>query len=277
MKRILMVATAALCLFASSCGGDDSSDPSSVSIKASGPKGKVSFEVPDEVDAGAAEITLENGSEEGTDAQLLRVEGDRTENEVLGELLKAVKGDPVADWLIAAGGPDLTAPGDSTTVTEDLVAGTYYIVGTEGQPATPLTSFEVSGDDGADLPDADATVDATEYTFTSDGDLPSGESKLLLDNTGATWHHFLVAKLADGKTIDDAKKFLTTEGDAGGPPPFEGENPIESTVLDAGESQLVTANLKPGKYAFFCFLSDKQTGGPPHVVKGMVSEIDVSE
>ena len=277
MKRMLIPAAMALCLFAAACGSDDSSDPSSVSITASGPKGKVTFDVPDKVDAGAAEITLDNQAEEGTDAQLLRVEGDYTEDQVIGELLKAVKGEPVADWLIAAGGPDLTAPGDSTTVTEDLSAGTYYVVGTEGQPATPLSSFEVSGDGGADLPEADATVDAQEYTFTSDGDLPSGESKLLLDNKGATWHHFLVAKLADGKTIDDAKKFLTSEGDAGGPPPFEGENPIESSVLDAGESQLVDANLSPGKYVFFCFLSDKQTGGPPHVVKGMVSEIDVAE
>ncbi len=30
----------------------------------------------------------------------------------------------------------------------------------------------------------------------------------------------------------------------------------------------------PGKYAFCCFIADQQ-GGPPHVVKGMVSEVAV--
>ena len=48
-------------------------------------------------------------------------------------------------------------------------------------------------------------------------------------------------------------------------------------MIDGGESQVVDVNLAPGKYAFFCFISDKQTGGPPHVVKGMVSEAEVTE
>ena len=47
-------------------------------------------------------------------------------------------------------------------------------------------------------------------------------------------------------------------------------------MLEGGTSQVVTANLEPGKYAFFCFISDK-AGGPPHVVKGMVSEVNVEE
>jgi hypothetical protein len=46
--------------------------------------------------------------------------------------------------------------------------------------------------------------------------------------------------------------------------------------MDGGVSQIVDANLEPGSYAFFCFISDK-TGGPPHVVKGMVSEVSVEE
>ena len=48
-------------------------------------------------------------------------------------------------------------------------------------------------------------------------------------------------------------------------------------MIDGGRSELVTANLEAGSYAFFCFVSDKQTGGPPHVVKGMVSEVEVTE
>ena len=45
-------------------------------------------------------------------------------------------------------------------------------------------------------------------------------------------------------------------------------------MLEGGTSQQLDVNLQPGRYAFFCFISDKQ-GGPPHVVKGMVSEVTV--
>jgi hypothetical protein len=45
-------------------------------------------------------------------------------------------------------------------------------------------------------------------------------------------------------------------------------------VIEGGESQLVTADLEPGRYALLCFISDRQ-GGPPHAVKGMVDELEI--
>ena len=33
--------------------------------------------------------------------------------------------------------------------------------------------------------------------------------------------------------------------------------------------------LKAGKYAFVCFISDR-AGGPPHVAKGMINEVVVA-
>ena len=140
-----------------------------------------------------------------------------------------------------------------------------------------LTKFTVTGDSDAELPEADGTVSAVEYSFSGEG-LKAGEQTLLLDNQGGTWHHFLASKLNDGATIEQAKEFLERQGQGGGPPPLDIENSaVESTVIDGGRSELVTANLETGSYAFFCFVSDKQTGGPPHVVKGMVSEVEVTE
>ena len=46
--------------------------------------------------------------------------------------------------------------------------------------------------------------------------------------------------------------------------------------MDGGKAES-SANLEPRECAFFCFVSDKQTGGPPHVVKGMVSEVEVTD
>ena len=48
--------------------------------------------------------------------------------------------------------------------------------------------------------------------------------------------------MAASKVLGQAKKFLESEGQGGGPPPFDIENnAIESSVIDAGKSELVTA------------------------------------
>lgn len=278
----ILAVTAAAAVVAG-CGGDDdddSSEPSKVTIDATGTKGDVTLTATEEAAPGAAEIELTNNTDiPDLDGQLAFVaEGEeRSDEEVAGELAKAERSEPVADWFLAGGGPGSTAPGESSTVTQELEAGTYYVL-PSGADQQPLTKIAVSGDEnGAELPEADGEVDAAEYAFTSDG-LPSGESKILLDNKGGTWHHFLASPLKPDATIEQAKEFLSSEGQGGGPPPFAGEeNPVSSTVMDAGVKQVVDLNLEPGRYAFFCFVADKQTGGPPHVVKGMVSEVEVTE
>ncbi len=278
-----VLALAAAGLIVAGCDDDeDSKDPSTVAIEATGAERSLKFEAPEEADAGAAEIELTNSTElEEVDAQLAFVaEGEEySDEEVIAELNKAFKGMPVADWFQAAGGPGPTAAGETQTVTTELQAGTYYVLGGEDLPKPPLTKFTVSGDDGAELPDADATVSAVEYSFTGEG-LKAGEQSLLLENTGATWHHFLADELKPDATIEQAKEFLLSDGEGGGPSPFAGgdnaESAVSSTVLDAGRSEIVDVDLEPGRYAFYCFIGDK-AGGPPHVVKGMVSEVTVSE
>ena len=270
----------AAALIAVGCGSDDDGDEDlqKVAIEATGEQGNVTVEAPTEAEAGAAEITFTNSSKvEDIDGQLVFTSEDHTDEEVSAELAKAVRGQPVAAWFQGAGGPGPAAPGESSTVTQELEEGTYYVVSDE-ESKPPLTKIEVSGDGGADLPDGDATVSAVEYSFSADG-LKAGEQSVLFDNKGGTWHHFLAAQLKPDATIDDAKKFLTTQGEGGGPPPFVGNldagTPVSSTVLDGGKSQLVDLSLEPGNYAFFCFISDKEEGGPPHVAKGMVSEVTV--
>jgi hypothetical protein len=281
-RATALLAALALSAGAAACGDDDeSSDPTSVEIEASGSKGAVEITAPSEADAGPAEITLTNNTDSDQDGQLAFVaEGEsRSDEEVLAELQKATRGQPVADWFQAAGGPSTAAKGESSTATIDLEAGTYYVVPqTQEDPETAgLTKFTVTGESDADLPEADGTVNAVEYSFSGEG-LKAGEQTLLLDNKGGTWHHFLAAKLNDDATIEQAKEFLESEGQGGGPPPLNIEDTaIESTVMDGGKAELVTANLEAGSYVFFCFISDKQTGGPPHVAKGMVSEVEVSE
>ena len=273
---LAIVATAAL---VAGCGSDDdddeSSEPSSIALEASGTAKAQELTAPSEAEAGPAEITFTNNTDGNLDGQLIYVpEGeDHSDEEVIAELDKAVNSRPVADWFQGGGGPGFVDKGGSTTVTQDLEAGTYYFVpGSEGAEA-PLTKITVTGESDAELPEADATVNAAEYTFTADGPLKAGEQSVLLDNIGGTWHHFQVFPMKPNATIDQVKQFFETEE---GPPPFSENLPIESTVMEGGTSQLVDANLEAGNYAFVCFIADK-AGGPPHFVKGMVSEIEVTE
>ena len=276
-----VLATAAIGGVLASCGGDDDDDggstPSSLQVTASGGKADLGFEVDaTELPAGATEIELVNDSQVEIDGQLIYTAEEHGDDEVIAEFGKAMEGGPVADWFEGGGGPGATQPGESSAVTQELHTGSYYVVGSAGgPPSTPLARIEVTEDGDAELPEADGTVEAVDYSFS--GELSAGPNTLLLENNGEQWHHFLAARLLDGSTIEDARKFFETEE---GPPPFEqgadqsGE--VQSTVLEGGTSQIVNADLVPGTYAFYCFISDKE-GGPPHIVEGMLSEVEVTE
>ena len=275
-----LVAFVAVIVIIAGCGGDDTGSPTSVAIEASGSAGSLSFEAPAEVPAGAAEIEFTNSSSvDALDAQLVYVAEEQSDEDVVAELRNAIQGKAVADWFAGGGGVGETPNGETGSVTQELQPGTYYVAGGNEPPSLPLTKIEVSGDDGAELPEADATITAEDYSFSGEG-IEAGDRTLLLNNAGEQWHHFLGARLKDDATIEDAQEFLESEGEQSGPPPFEegsdGANELGSTVLEGGTSQVVDVDLEAGRYALFCFISDKQ-GGPPHVALGMVSEVTVEE
>ncbi len=280
-RSALLAATslAVVAMFAAGCGDDDDdggdSEPASIALEASGTEQDLELTAPSEAEAGPAEITFTNNTDGNLDGQLVFVpEGeDHSDEEVITELDKAVSSQPVADWFQGGGGPGFVDKGASASVTQDLQAGTYYFVpGSEGAQA-PLPKITVTGESDGELPEADGTVSAAEYTFTTDGPLKAGEQSLLLDNIGGTWHHFQAFPMKPDATIDQVKQFFETEK---GPPPFTEPLAVESTVMEGGTSQLVDVDLDAGNYAFVCFIADK-TGGPPHFVKGMVSEVEVTE
>jgi len=226
---------------------------------------------PKSAEAGVAEITLKNEAKRGNDLQLIRVEGDHSAQEVVEAFGKASEGQPFPDWFLAGGGVGGTGPGKTATVTQVLQPGTYYALSTEGRPSPEsLAVVEVSGEESGDeLPEADATVTAVEYGFDAEA-LPSGKIEVDFENDGAQPHHLLASRLIGDSTAADVERFFKTEK---GKPPLREENQA-TAVIEGGEGQTVTLDLKPGRYAFYCFISDRQ-GGPPHAFKGMVDEFEV--
>ena len=294
MRRSLALITSALVLGSLSlaaCGGDDdeggssepaaAAKPTAISLTATEQGDRVSLKLTGEPKPGPATISFTNDGKAEHEAQLLRTEGDHSQKEMLAALEGAGSGKPIPEWLRAAGGPGPIKPGSSTAVDVTLEPGTYYALDTgttEGEGGGKpfyalgaLTRFEVSGEKaGGKLPAAEATVSAKEYSFDAQG-LKAGPNKIAFDNVGAEPHHMIVAPMAPGATLADVKKFFRTEK---GPPPLNFEEVVGTSVIDGGTAENVELELKSGKYALLCFISDR-AGGPPHVAKGMISEATV--
>lgn len=263
---------ALIAMTVAACGSDE--DAQELTFTLSGDGKAAEFTVPASADPGLAEITFENEGKGESDLQLIRVEGDRSPEEVVEGLGKAMQGQAFPDWFFAGGGVGPTPAGETRTVTQVLEPGTYYAFDTEGIEGPPdpksVTGVEVSGDASDEEVEGDATVSAFEYGFEADS-LSEGATEVAFDNTGTQPHHIVYAPLSGDATAEDVEKFLDGEK---GKPPFD-EKEVENTaVIEGGESQLVTLDLNSGRYVLLCFISDRQ-GGPPHVVKGMVDEVEV--
>ena len=269
MASILAAALAAAVLAA--CGDEEAQ---TLTFTLSGDGNAAKFTVPESAEAGEAEITFQNEGKGDSDMQLIRVEGDRSAEEVVEGLGKAIRGQAFPDWFFAAGGVGPTPPGESRTVTQVLEPGTYYAFDTEGSEGPPdaksVTSVEVSGEASDEALEADGTISAFEYGFEGEG-LASGATEVAFENSGSEPHHIVYAPLSGDATAEDVEEFFDSEK---GKPPFEEKETKNTAVIEGGESQLVELDLKPGRYVLLCFITDRQ-GGPPHAVKGMVDEVEV--
>ena len=116
-------------------------------------------------------------------------------------------------------------------------------------------------------------MQAFEYSFKTEG-LKKGKNTILFENTGAQPHHLVCradqARQRRSPTSRSAFQTAVRHGRR------SAKRRPSTAVLEGGTGQVVDARTSPksGKYALLCFLTDRQ-GGPPHVAKGMVAEVDV--
>jgi plastocyanin len=271
LRAALGVALAALTTLALAACGDEEEQALTYSLTTQGKESVVSG--PGTADAGLAEITLDNEADREAELQLIRVEGDHSAQEVIDALGGVVEGKPFPDWFFAGGGVGTTKAGQSQTVTQVLMPGTYYAVDLEGEgppKAENVPAIEVSGEESGGEVEADATVTAIEYGFESE-QLPSGEVEIDFENAGNQPHHMIASKITGDAGAEEVEEFYKTEK---GEPPLQDKGTQSTAVLEGGEAQAVTFDLEPGRYAFYCFIADRE-GGPPHALKGMVDEVEV--
>ena len=280
LQHALATLLIALAMPLAACGDDDddadgggdsggAAKPTRVALELKPTGKKTTMEGPDSVKAGVARITFKNSTKGGGGAQLIRIEGNHTAEETLkaGEAW-GDKGKALPEWMRLEGGVPNTGPGKQTAVTQSLAPGKYLAADIE---SNAVAEFEVTGEASGEIEAPASRIDAAEYSFTATG-LKAGQGDVAFDNKGREPHFVVGLPLKPGKTIEDAKKFFATE-DAKGEPPVDENDPsaFDTAVFDGGRKQVLSLELKKGKYALLCFIPDRK-GGPPHVAKGMISE-----
>jgi hypothetical protein len=288
MKRSIWALTAAavgaLALAIAGCGDSGSSDPTKVAVNVTeNGKGDYTVAVPKEIEGGAVDLTLDNSKNQAPhDAQLVRLEGGHTYAEA-APILNSDAPQEIPDWIQGYGGIGETSPGQTGTSTVKLDEGHYVLQddAENGAKAPPYTEFDVKDTNDADLPDTDAKVIAAttdsgdpahEYEWQTEG-LKAGVNKITFDAQGDKALHVLVAAPINGNaTIDQVAQEL----DSNGPPKsidFEASN--STSVIDGGKQEVTTLDLKPGRYAFICFLPDRDEPDKPHFKQGLLKEVTI--
>ena len=213
-------------------------------------------------------VEYKNATENPADAQLIRVDGDQT----VADALEAIGSESgvTPDWLHAEGGVGQIAVGATGVAELVLEEGTYHLVDV-GEPEGDdvmsnaengaTTTIEVSGgDEGAELPDVDASIEMAEYNFVPEG-LKPGANRFLLTNTGEEIHHTLMVPIQGDATFREVREFFASDGQSGGPPPVDFSKLTGTSALDGGREQIQELELEAGRWVFVCFITDR-AGGP---------------
>ena len=249
-----------------------------------------SLEGPTQLPAGFRIITLQNDVEGASlDITLFRITGDATVEDVAAAFAAVDQafggGNPVeainevSEMGELWGGP-ATESGMRSSVGIDLPEGRYAVVGTvhqhgqgqEGPPAPAryvTTTLDVTpAAEATEAPQADVTVQMVDFAFTLPAGIQAGPQMWEVVNRGEQLHHLVLARLQEGKTMEDLQTFM--QGGEQGPPPVDQVG--QTNILSSGVSNYITLDLTPGTYLTLCLIPDHHgdATGAPHVALGMM-------
>lgn len=156
-----------------------------------------------------------------------------------------------------------------------LLAAGSACAGEEPEPAA--TTAATAAADGENV----LEITQREYEFEIGGEPVAGTLTIDVTNEGEEWHEIVMAKLQDGKTLDDVRSALEEAGED--EDPFDEFGDENGRVIDdlggsqfPGTSYQITgSSIVAGDYALICFVPDAE--GKPHFSLGMLSEFTIAE
>jgi hypothetical protein len=133
--------------------------------------------------------------------------------------------------------------------------------------ALPALPAGAAGSDGVRT----VTVMAMDYQLTAPESVPAGRTRIQVMNHGAEPHQAALVRLEPGRTRDEYLAALASGLDAAAEVGTFVAGP--NGAAPGGLSE-VTANLEPGRYLILCLIPSPD--GQPHVIKGMITELEVT-
>lgn len=241
------------------------------------------LDVPDSVSAGLTTFRIKNEGMYPHNAGLVHIFDGHTYEELLQYMDENMGGYP--DWATLWGGPSAPISGEGSEATLDLIPGNYAIICGVPAPAAephymkgmtrPLTVTD-PGNDNSEAPKADITMNMDDYSFGSIEQLTAGRKTIKVENGASQPHEFILARLEEGKTLDDMMNWLgeVMTGKAGPLPTAPGIFLNGVSPMEKGVTNYITVDFEPGEYALICPYPDAQSGNP-HFMHGMMQQFSI--
>ena len=114
------------------------------------------------------------------------------------------------------------------------------------------------------------TIIADEFALQAPDTLAEGAVTFDLVNRGKEFHHLWIARLEDGRTMEDVQAMLKNPGP---PPAWIRDIGGPNAPMPEGGIANATVRLLPGTYVLGCWIPSPD--GVPHIMKGMVRQLTV--
>lgn len=226
--------------------------------------------VPSEVPGGLVDITLETEADEAAGAENVghHLVIARLNDGVTLEEAMAAGDAAFTTMMTVKGGNGTIAAGESLEMTLDLQPGNYFVLDNPQLPDPVIETFVVVEPTGvAPAPEAEGTVHIGPNMVISVPENFDGTGVWhFVNDDPALLHEAAMAKLAEGKTMDDV--IVWGQHGFAGEPPFVGEFGSMGALGPGEQGWTTLVPPGPGEYVLICFVPDES--GMPHLGNGMV-------
>jgi len=239
------------------------------------------FTLPDTLHAGLNHLVYENHGREIHECMFIKLPDGMSAVDYVAQVKAGIA---FPEGARDCAGPGLASPGERVEMWVPLEEGSY-ITGcwianhmTQRRPA----AFVVHGAARSPVspPREDVTVRMLDFQFVLSGPIKRGEQTLRYETVGPSMHEADIVRLADGRTVDDVRKwFRDQERD-----PLPGT--IASGCMDSHDLKSVSwvrRTFEPGRYVLWCDMpmiqsaekADSNAARVTHADAGMFKEVTV--